>query len=164
MRRYENKRFHPSSLVFTSDINISKITKDKFSSEFYEDKAERICFCSAIAYARSLMLVLMLMLTLIRMLQWICFVLRFTLCLCLCRYWKPGLGVVYRSPDWVSIPNDTWLTILSVFTWEIEWRIERSRRMKISFRIETRFRFMYRQSYFPGDFIALRGRDARNNS
>ena len=29
---------------------------------------------------------------------------------------------------------------------------ERSRRMKISFRIETRFRFMYRQSYFPGDF------------
>ena len=67
--------FHPLSLVFTSDINISKITKDKFSSEFYEDKAERIffwiCFCSAIAYARSLMLVLMLMLTLIRMLQWI---------------------------------------------------------------------------------------------
>ena len=24
--------------------------------------------------------------------------------------------------------------------------------MKISFRIETRFRFMYQQSYFPGDF------------
>ena len=40
-------------MVFTSDISISKITKDKFSSEVYEDKAERICFCSAIAYARS---------------------------------------------------------------------------------------------------------------
>ena len=39
-----------------------------------------------------------------------------------------------------------------VFTWEIELRIERSRRMKISFRIETRFRFMYQQSYFSGDF------------
>ena len=39
-----------------------------------------------------------------------------------------------------------------VFTWEIELRIENSRRMKISYRIETRFRFMYRQSYFPGDF------------
>ena len=41
------------------------MTKDKFSSEVYEDKAGRIffsiCFCSAIAYARSLMLVLMLM-------------------------------------------------------------------------------------------------------
>ena len=36
--------------------------------------------------------------------------------------------------------------------WEIELRIERSRRMKISFRIETRFRFMYQQSYFSGDF------------
>ena len=34
----------------------------------------------------------------------------------------------------------------------IESRIERSRRTKISFRIETRFRFMYRQSYFSGDF------------
>ena len=30
-----------------------------------------------------------------------------------------------------------------VFTWEIELMIERSRRMKISFRIEIRFRFMY---------------------
>ena len=49
-------------MVFTSDISISKITKDKFSCEVYEDKAERICFCYAIAYARSLMLVLMLML------------------------------------------------------------------------------------------------------
>ena len=29
---------------------------------------------------------------------------------------------------------------------------ERSRRMKISFQIETRFRFMYQQSYFSGDF------------
>ena len=48
-------------MVFTSDISISKITKDKFSCEVYEDKAERICFCYAIAYARSLMLVLMLM-------------------------------------------------------------------------------------------------------
>ena len=37
------------------------MTKDKFSSEVYEDKAGRTCFCSAIAYARSLMLVLMLM-------------------------------------------------------------------------------------------------------
>ena len=35
-----------------------------------------------------------------------------------------------------------------VFTWETELRIERSRRMKISFRIEARFRFMYQQSYF----------------
>ena len=32
------------SLVFTIDINISKITKDKFSSEVCEDKAERIFF------------------------------------------------------------------------------------------------------------------------
>ena len=48
------------------------------------------------------------------------------------------------NQDWVSIPNDT--------SWEIELRIERSRRMKISFRIETRFRFMYQQSYFSGDF------------
>ena len=48
-------------MVFTSDISISKITKDKFSCEVYEDKGERICFCYAIAYARSLMLVLMLM-------------------------------------------------------------------------------------------------------
>ena len=35
---------------------------------------------------------------------------------------------------------------------EIELRIERSRRTKISFRVETRFRFMYQQSYFSGDF------------
>ena len=38
------------------------MTKDKFSSEVYEDKAERIffwiCFCSAIAYARNVMIVL----------------------------------------------------------------------------------------------------------
>ena len=33
-----------SSLVFTSDISTSKITKDKFSSEVYEDKAKRIFF------------------------------------------------------------------------------------------------------------------------
>ena len=39
-----------------------------------------------------------------------------------------------------------------MFTWEIELRIERSQGMKISFRIETRFRFMYQQSYFSGDF------------
>ena len=32
------------SLVFTSDISISQITKDKFSSEVYKDKAERIFF------------------------------------------------------------------------------------------------------------------------
>ena len=34
------------SLVFTSDISISisKMTKDKFSSEVYEDKAGRISF------------------------------------------------------------------------------------------------------------------------
>ena len=32
------------SLVFTSDISISKIRKDKFSCEVYEDKAERIFF------------------------------------------------------------------------------------------------------------------------
>ena len=51
-------------MVFTSEISISKITKDKFSSEVYEDKAGRIFFCSAIAYARSLMLVLMLILML----------------------------------------------------------------------------------------------------
>ena len=30
------------SLVLTSDISISKITKDKFSSEVYKNKAERI--------------------------------------------------------------------------------------------------------------------------
>ena len=35
-----------------------------------------------------------------------------------------------------------------MFTWVIELRIERLRRMKISFRIETRFRFIYQQSYF----------------
>ena len=34
----------PISLVFTSDISINKITKDKFSSEVYEDKAKRIFF------------------------------------------------------------------------------------------------------------------------
>ena len=39
-----------------------------------------------------------------------------------------------------------------VFTWENELRTERSRRMKISFPIETRFRFMCQQSYFSGDF------------
>ena len=32
------------SLVLTSDISISKITKDKFSSELYKNKAERIFF------------------------------------------------------------------------------------------------------------------------
>ena len=31
-------------------------------------------------------------------------------------------------------------------------KTERPRRMKISFRVETRFRFMYQQSYFFGDF------------
>ena len=31
-----------TELVFTSDINKNKITKDNFSSEIYEDKAERI--------------------------------------------------------------------------------------------------------------------------
>ena len=35
-----------SSQVLTSDISISKITKDNFSSEVYQDKAERIFFCS----------------------------------------------------------------------------------------------------------------------
>ena len=44
------------------------------------------------------------------------------------------------------------MTLQFVFTWEIELRIERSQRMKILFRIETRFRFMYQQSYFSGDF------------
>ena len=60
----KNNTFVRLSLVFTSDISISKITKDKFSSEVYEDKTQRIffriCFCSTIAYARSLMLVFML--------------------------------------------------------------------------------------------------------
>ena len=71
------------SLVFTSDISISKITKDKFSSEVYEDKAERIffliCFCPAIAYPRSLMLVLMLMLMLMSHASVDLFVLSFVL-------------------------------------------------------------------------------------
>ena len=39
-----------------------------------------------------------------------------------------------------------------VFTWEIILRIVRSRRIKISLRTETRFRFMYWSSYFFGDF------------
>ena len=38
------KYFWHLSLVFTSDISISKMTKDKFSSEVYEDKAGRIFF------------------------------------------------------------------------------------------------------------------------
>ena len=52
----------------------------------------------------------------------------------------------------LEFQSRTTLQTKCVFTWEIELRIERSRRMKISFRIETRFRFMYRQSYFSGDF------------
>ena len=34
-----------------------------------------------------------------------------------------------------------------MITWEIELKIERSRRMKISLRIETRFRFIYHHSF-----------------
>ena len=50
-------------------------------------------------------------------------------------------------------PERYLLKIQSVFTWEIELRIvSRSRRLEISFRIETRLRFMYRASYFFGDF------------
>ena len=39
------------------DISISKVKKEKFSSDSYQDKAEfflSICFCSSIAYARRL--------------------------------------------------------------------------------------------------------------
>ena len=68
IRCMQNSTFETGlSLVLTSDISISKITnfKDKFSSEVYKNKAEKIffwiCFCFAIAYARSLMFVLMLM-------------------------------------------------------------------------------------------------------
>ena len=54
------------SLVLASDISISNITKDNFASEDYEEKVERIffriCFCSTIAYARSLMFVVLSML------------------------------------------------------------------------------------------------------
>ena len=45
-----------------------------------------------------------------------------------------------------------WHFVRHVFTWEIELRIERARRIKISFGVETRFRFMHRQSYFSGYF------------
>ena len=44
------------------------------------------------------------------------------------------------------------LQIHCVFTSDTEFRNERSRRIKILFRIETRFRFMYRPFYFFGDF------------
>ena len=64
-----------------------------------------------------------------------------------------NIGALY----WVILPvfinrltfNPKWHNqIQSVFTWEIELRTVRSRRMKISSPIETRFRFMYRPSYF----------------
>ena len=52
------------SLILTTGISISNITKDNFSSKVYEDKAERIffriCLCSTIAYAPSLVLMAML--------------------------------------------------------------------------------------------------------
>ena len=54
------------NLVLSSVKSPSNITKDNFSSEVYEDKAGRIffwiCFCSTIAYARSLTFVRMSML------------------------------------------------------------------------------------------------------
>ena len=43
-KSFSKKYFALLSLVFTSDISISKMTKDKFSSEVYEDKAGRIFF------------------------------------------------------------------------------------------------------------------------
>ena len=52
----------------------------------------------------------------------------------------------------IEFQSRTTLQTQFVFTWEIELRTEGSLRMKISFRIETRFRFLYRQSYFSGDF------------
>ena len=52
----------------------------------------------------------------------------------------------------IEFQSRTTLKFQFVFTWKVELRIERLRRMKVSFRIETRFRFMYRQSYFSGDF------------
>ena len=66
----------------------------KFSSKVYKNKAERIffwiCFCSAIAYARSLMFMLILCRCLCRTLRWIS-LFCFTLCFLLCRLiwiWK----------------------------------------------------------------------------
>ena len=56
-----------------------KHKQNKFSSEVYEDKAERIFFCSAIAYARSLILVFMLMLMLMSHASANLFVLSFVL-------------------------------------------------------------------------------------
>ena len=44
----------------------------------------------------------------------------------------------------VEFQSSTTLHTQFAFTWEIE--------LRISFRIETRFRFMYQQSYFSGDF------------
>ena len=39
-----------------------------------------------------------------------------------------------------------------------DWaEIEKSRRIKISFRIVTRFRIVYRQSYFSGDYVVKNG-------
>ena len=50
----------------TSNINISNITKDNFSSKVYENKTDKIffciCFCPTIAYAFSVMPMLMSML------------------------------------------------------------------------------------------------------
>ena len=61
-----------------------------------------------------------------------------------------GSLLVYMNPDWISTLNDTSNSIrVYMGDWVEDWKI---RRMKISFRIETRFRFMYQQSYFSGDF------------
>ena len=46
----------------TSNINISNITKDNFSSEVYENKTDKIFFCPTMAYAFSVMPMLMSML------------------------------------------------------------------------------------------------------
>ena len=40
-QRLERGRHDAASPVLTSDISLSKITKDKFSSMDYEDKAEK---------------------------------------------------------------------------------------------------------------------------
>ena len=61
-------------------------------------------------------------------------------------------GVVYMNPDWVSISKRHFKLNSCLHGDWVQLRTERLQSMKISFRIQIRFRFMYQQSYFPGDF------------
>ena len=58
--------------------------------------------------------------------------------------------VVYMNPDWVSILNDTSNSVrVYMGDWVKDWKITANENL---IRIEIRFRFMYQQSYFSGDF------------